>query len=211
MATEEKRRNLADHGNFTCSKKGQVCLLLKKNRPHFDWCEEQLQKHGFYALYSSTIIHTTLYIFLIRKQRTVPVIRLPEYQVVPKYHKLRGWYGELLTLAGQIYIYRQYFIYTNTCDGDWQNGTRCGIYDFALWRRKVVNVVVTWKRAPAVEVIAGRNMFSLKVELKESLIFFFHPCNLLLSIINKQIFVLPINAHTHTLFFPTLCLQIYFQ
>jgi hypothetical protein len=43
----------------------------------------------------------------------------------------------------------------NICDGDWQNGTRCGIYDFALWRRKVVNVVVTWKRAPAVVVIAG--------------------------------------------------------
>ena len=69
------------------------------------------------------------------------------------------------------------------CDGDWQNGTRCGIYDFALWRRKVVNVVVTWKRAPAVEVIAGRNLFSLKVELKESFIYFFHPCNLLLSIL----------------------------
>jgi hypothetical protein len=30
MATEEKGRDLADHGNLTCSKKGQVFLLLKK-------------------------------------------------------------------------------------------------------------------------------------------------------------------------------------
>jgi hypothetical protein len=30
MATEEKGRDLADHGNLTFSKKGQVFLLLKK-------------------------------------------------------------------------------------------------------------------------------------------------------------------------------------
>ena len=54
------------------------------------------------------------FLCFILKQRTVPVISLPEYQVVSKYHKLHGWFGELLTLAGQIYIYRQYFICTNT-------------------------------------------------------------------------------------------------
>jgi hypothetical protein len=30
MATEEKGRDLADHGNLTFSKKGQIFLLLKK-------------------------------------------------------------------------------------------------------------------------------------------------------------------------------------
>jgi hypothetical protein len=30
MATEEKGRDLANHGNLTCSKKGQVFLLLKR-------------------------------------------------------------------------------------------------------------------------------------------------------------------------------------
>jgi hypothetical protein len=30
MATEEKGWDLADHGNFTCSRNGQVFLLLKK-------------------------------------------------------------------------------------------------------------------------------------------------------------------------------------
>jgi hypothetical protein len=30
MATEEKGRDLADHGNFTCSKKGQDYIFLAK-------------------------------------------------------------------------------------------------------------------------------------------------------------------------------------